>query len=812
MTSPASATLGVAPWCLHETRFDAERAGLHETLFCLGNGRIGLRGAHEEGDCWPGTDQDATYLNGFHDEEDIAYAENAYGLARLHQFLVAVPNAKAIAWHIDGEAFDPSSGRIEDYARSFDFRSGLLTRSLVWISPRGRRVAVRSTRLVSLERETVCALRYEVQVLDGPARIAIESFIDARAHDIEASDDPRAGSAHAAKSLVEVSAERREQQVLLLHRTKRSAMHVASAMHTSAWHLATGPLEPQDAGIAGCLGHRFDTELRQDETLRLDKFFGLMDTQHHPAEDLPALLGRAVAQAVQAGFEQLCAEQAAYLDRFWQDADIEIEGDDALQQGMRFNQLHLLQSVGRDGRTNIAAKGVTGSGYDGHYFWDTEIYVFPMLLHTQPQIARRLLEFRYHTLDAARARAREMSHAQGALFPWRTISGPECSSYFPAGTAQYHINADIAFAVKRYWEVTGDDAFMLAHGAELVFETARIWMGLGHFQQGRFEDGSTRRYCIHTVTGPDEYTALVDNNFYTNAMAQMHLGFASELMQWLAQQYAGQLLKLQLRIGLDLREAETWQEAARHMYLPYDAERGVHPQDDGFLAKPLWPFDGTGDASGKGGPPKRPLLLHYHPLVIYRHQICKQADVLLALLLLGDQFGLEDKRRDFDYYEPITTHDSSLSRCIFGIIASEVGYPDKAYAYFADGVRADLDDHHRNSRHGVHTAAMAGAWMGVVAGFAGLRMRRRMPIFTPTLPAGWQRYSFKLRLADAQLQLDIRASGCTYRLLEGNWLAFRHGGQTVVLGGDRLDITLALPSRPDTAAAPAPASPAAALH
>ncbi|WP_082497769.1 glycoside hydrolase family 65 protein [Pseudorhodoferax sp. Leaf267] len=802
MTDTETSPLGVAPWSLPESRFDPARAPLHETLFCLGNGRIGLRGAHEEAH-WPGTEQDATYLNGFHDVEDIAYAENAYGLARHHQFLVAVPNAKAIGWQIDDERFDPRTGAIEDYQRALDFRTGLLTRNFTWVSPQGRRVAVRSTRLVSLERESICALRYELQVLDGPARIVVESFIDARAHEMEVSDDPRVGSANAAKSLVEVSAERRAQQVQLIHRTKRSELYVASFMHNSA-EGSQGAIAAHDAGTTACLGHRFEAELMQGESLRLDKVFGLMSSQHAPAADVPALLGRAVEQAVEAGFAQLCAEQQAYLARFWQDADIEIEGDDALQQGMRFNQLHLLQSVGRDGRTNIAAKGVTGSGYDGHYFWDTEIYVFPMLLHTQPQIARRLLEFRYHTLDAARARAREMAHAQGALFPWRTINGPECSSYFPAGTAQYHINADIAFAVKRYWEATGDDAFMLAHGVELVFETARIWMGLGHFQDGRFEDGSTRRYCIHTVTGPDEYTALVDNNFYTNAMAQMHLAFAVELVQWMAQQHAGTLLQLQLRIGLDLREAETWQEAARRMYLPYDGALGVHPQDDGFLAKPRWGFDtGSDDATAQ-----RPLLLHYHPLVIYRHQICKQADVLLALLLLGEQFSLADKRRDFDYYEPITTHDSSLSRCIFGIVASEVGYHAKAYDYFAAGARADLDDHHHNTRHGVHTAAMAGAWLGVVAGFAGLRMHKRMPTFAPTLPAHWQRYGFKLRLAGVQLQLSVDAESCTYRLLEGGWLALRHCGQTVVLGGERTEMRLPLATRPPVLAVPAVAHPA----
>jgi len=768
-------SLGNDPWQLVEPEHDAAHAALHETLFALGNGRIGVRGAHEEGRAWPGTEQDAIYINGLYDTEEIHHPENAFGLARHNQFMVAVPNGKAVQWRIDDEAFDPATGRIESYRRCFDFKAGILVREFVWVSPRGRRVAVASRRVVCFARPQVYALEYGIRLLDDqPARIVIESSLDARGRETAASDDPRAGSAHAAQALERVDLKRATDGVILLHRTRRSGLQLASAM-LHALHVAVPASVTQEAcGEPDCPGLRFGVDLEAGASLRLDKYCALVSSLDEPGGDLAVQAAALLAHARATGFAALCAEQQAFLADYWQDADIELDGDDALQQGLRFNLLHLLQSVGRDGRTNIAAKGVTGSGYDGHYFWDTEIYVLPVMLHTRPQIARSLLEFRFRTLDAARARARELNHPQGALFPWRTINGDECSAYFPAGTAQFHINADIAFAVKRYWEATGDNDFMRAQGAELVIETVRIWLGLGHFESGRFDAGRTQRFCIHTVTGPDEYTALVDNNLYTNAMAQMHLGFAADLVEWLGAADPGALQRIAAAIALAPAEPAAWREAAECMYLPYDPARGIHPQDDGFLSKPRWEVAGI-------PADKRPLLLHYHPLVIYRHQVCKQADVLLALLLLDDRFDAADKRRDFDYYEPLTTHDSSLSRCIFGIVASEVGYPDKACAYFEQGVRADLDDHHHNTNRGVHTAAMAGAWLGVVTGFAGLRMRHGEPAFAPQLPARWSRCAFKLRFGAAQLQVEMGHDGTRYRLLTGDTLTLQHGGRPVQL-------------------------------
>jgi alpha,alpha-trehalose phosphorylase len=454
---------------------------------------------------------------------------------------------------------------------------------------------------------------------------------------------------------------------------------------------------------------------------------------------------------------------------------------------MRFNEFHLLQSVGRDGRTNISAKGLTGEGYEGHYFWDTEIYVFPFFLATQPQLARQLLAYRYAGLPAARKRAREMAHAHGALYPWRTIAGDECSAYFPAGTAQYHINADIAHSIKLYTEVTGDEKFLREQGAEIVMETARIWMGLGHFDARR---GGA--FCIHEVTGPDEYTAMVSNNFYTNAMAQQHLAFAAGVAERLQRKFPRDFARIATAMALAADEPGRWARAAEAMYLPVDEQLGIHPQDDSFLHKPVWDFANT-------PPAHYPLLLNYHPLVIYRHQVCKQADVVLALLLRGDRFTLAHKRRDFDYYERITTHDSSLSACIFSILASEVGYHEKAYRYFMHTARMDLDNEHGNTQHGVHTAAMAGTWLAVVQGFAGLRLHGGQVSLCPRLPAHWTHYSFRIRVRGRQLQVKVMPGEVEYSLLEGEALELRHGAELVRLNSRQPVKTRPMATNPATA-------------
>jgi alpha,alpha-trehalose phosphorylase len=760
-------------WQIRETAYDPARAFLHETLFTLGNGWIGMRGTPDEGTAGgPGQTLEGTYLNGFHDTEAIRYPENAYGLARVNEFMLNVPNAKRIAAVVDGERFALDTCNVLAWERTLDFRTGLLVRTVEWETTTGKRVRIASRRLVALGRKHVAAIEYAVTPLNFSGAVRIVTDIDADVTNLQAGDDPRVGSALTGASLIEtqreVGSDAGAHDVLLLQRTRHSGFTLATA--TDA--VPSGAARVEQVG----LGHAFDADVAQGATFTVHKYVVYASSRDMEESAVGPHARAELARARADGFDALAAEQAAYLARFWEDADVAIAGDDALQQGVHFNQFHLLQSVGRDGKTNIAAKGVTGEGYEGHYFWDTEIYVFPFFLYSRPEIARALLQYRYNGLPKARERARQMAHAKGALYPWRTIAGEECSAYFPAGTAQYHINADVAYSIRLYLLATNDFDFMAAQGAEIVLETARIWTGIGSYDR-------QNRFCINTVTGPDEYTAIVNNNYYTNAMARMHMTFAADVAERLRAERPADYARVAQAIGLDDAEIRAWRAASAAMRLPYDDALGIHEQDDSFLSKKPWDFAST---------PKEnyPLLLHYHPLVIYRHQVCKQADVVLALLLLSNQFSLDDKRRDFDFYERVTTHDSSLSSCIFSIVASEIGYRDKAYSYFMETARLDIDNTHANTQYGVHTAAMAGTWLGVAYGFAGMRLDEAGLRFAPTLPDQWTGYRFKAQVRGALLEVAVDGAGADYRLLRGDRLTFAHAGTTVALDAQRTHIRM----------------------
>jgi len=760
------------PWRLRETQFDTGINYLAETLFALGNGTVGLRGTHEESYLGPaGTSQEGNYLNGFYESEAIHYPESAYGLAHTNQFMLNLPNAKRVELWLDDEQFNVTEGQVSAYERTLDFRTGILTRTVRWTSAKGKEIILTSERLVSFQRRHLFAIRYQITSVNFAGPAYLTSAIDTEVKALSVPGDPRVGSSQSGATLQLQQIVQTAGFCALEHRTANSGFHLLSAMSNEAhgWQLIE-----RDPGVgkiaeAQSVQQQFFRTLQVGETARITKYGCYFSSRDFPAEELKERSQSYLNDAKISGFDVLCLEQKNYLADFWRQTDIEIAGDAALQQGMHFNQFHLLQSIGQDGKTNIAAKGLTGEGYEGHYFWDTEIYVFPFFLYSKPEIARKLLEYRYNILDQARERARQMSHEKGALYPWRTIAGEECSSYYPAGTAQYHINADIAYAVKQYLDATGDDQFLVDCAAEMVLETARIWIGLGHFSPLHPE-----RFCIDEVTGPDEYTALVNNNYYTNSMAKMHLKFALSIVAKLGSAYPADYQRIAQKIALTAEEVAIWDAAARQMYLPYDESLGIHAQDDSFLSKKQWDFAATPKD-------KYPLLLHFHPLVIYRHQVCKQADLMLAMLLLSDQFTLEEKKRNFDYYEKVTTHDSSLSYCIFSIIASEIGYHDKAYAFFMETARMDLDDTHHNTRHGVHTAAMAGSWMCVSYGFAGMRVIDGQPRFNPTLPKQWSHYQFQIHLHGCLLQVRVTALEVSYRLLEGSELNLQHAGQTVQL-------------------------------
>ena len=775
--APTLSSLPTDPWRLVETRWDADANLLRETLFALGNGHIGTRGSHDE--AWLGeadASMEGTYVNGFYDTEAIRYPENAYGFARINEFMLNLPNAKGVEIAVNGERFNLATGAILAYERSLDFREGVLVRSVDWKSPAGRRVRIVSKRLVSLSRSAILSQQVTVTPLDADASIEFVATLNSAVQGGEESFDPRLGSGASARALSTVEAKASPGRSVLVSRTHNSGLTLRIETRVGVAGGDAGSSEASETN--GVLSQRFGVSAKAGETVTLEKMTAIVTSRDAPADELAARADEALSGALAAGFKGLAGEQRARLAAFWEKADIEIEGDDALSQGLHFNLYHLFQSIGRDGRTNIAAKGLTGEGYEGHSFWDTEIYVLPVFLRTMPELARAVLQHRIGYLDKARARARDLGHVRGALYPWRTITGEECSAYFPAGTAQYHINADIAFAIKQYVEATGDLSLLADGAAELVFETARVWADLAHLVDGAFH--------IDEVTGPDEYTALVNNNFYTNVMAKTHLAFAAEIAGWMNREKPEAFAKLSERIDLAGEEIAHWSDVSDRLRLPYDDKLGIHAQDDVFLSRKVWDFAGTPAEN-------YPLLLHYHPLVIYRHQVCKQADVLLALFLRGELFSKAVKRRDFDYYEAITTHDSSLSTCIHSIIAAEVGLDERAYEFFMDAARMDIDNSHGNTFHGVHTAAMGGTWMSVVHGFAGLRAVKGELHFAPSLPKSWSRYRFRLVDHGRTLEVAVSAAGAKFRLVEGEAIRLFHRGEPVDLSAAEPVRRVALP-------------------
>ncbi len=748
-------------WQIVEHDLCLDDVPVNETLFALGNGYLGMRGTFEEG--LEGLSIEGTYVNGFYESAPIAYGEKLHGYAENKQTMLNLPNAKVIRLSLDGKAFSLLAGEILDYRRVLDVREGVLRRSVVWQSPQGKRVRIEAERLVLHTRRHLALIRYRVTPLNFDGRITIFSGIDgAVSQSQHAEDDPRLGTRFNGDVLRVEEQSFAGEAAFTIHRTVGTQFKVACGIRESLD--AACRRERYEKGRT--IGYTYTIEGRRDVPVTLFKAMAYA-TSLDTGDLVPAVLGE-LEKAIAAGFEALCEEQRRYLRCYWDVADVVIEGDDAAQRGIRFNLFHILQSTGRDGRTNVPAKGLTGLGYEGHYFWDTETYVLPFFLHTQPEVSRKLLEFRYRTLDRARERARQMAHPRGALYPWRTINGEECSANYAMGTAQYHIDADVAFAVHRYYDATEDAEFMKAYGAEILCETARLWYDAGDLVPAKGD-----RFCINGVTGPDEYHFIVNNNAYTNLMARENLRRACDALAWLRAEDVAAYDDLVARIALEADEPAAWREAAGRIYVPYDEERGIIPQDDAFLDKAVWDFAGT-------PPEHHPLLLHYHPLVITRYQVCKQADLVLAEFLLHDQFDLEQKRRDYDYYEPITTHDSSLSPCVFGIVASELGYDDKAYHYFREGAFIDLENKHGNTEAGIHAAGMAGAWQSVVFGFAGMRAGDGLS-FAPAIPEAWEAYAFKVRYRGRLVAVRVTPEGMSFDLLEGAPLEIRVNGEVVPL-------------------------------
>jgi alpha,alpha-trehalose phosphorylase len=755
------------PWEIREVELDFEMLAQMESVFALSNGHIGLRGTFDEGEPHglPGT-----YLNGVYETRPLPYAEAGYGFPEAGQTVVNVTNGKIIRLLVDDEPFDVRYGTLTSHRRVLDMRAGTLSREVEWTSPAGQRIRLRSVRMVSLVQRAVAVIWWEVEPVGGPARIGVQSeLVPNEPMPSPASSDPRAAAALRAPLSCEYAGQH-DQRVTFVHRTKASGLLVGAAMD----HIVDGP---DTADILSEVGEDLGrvivaADLAEGDKLRIVKFVTYAWSAQRSLPAVRDQVEAALAEARHTGWDGLVSGQREVLDEFWKRADVELEGDPEIQTAVRFGLFHSMQAGARAEGRAIAAKGLTGPGYDGHVFWDTESFVLPLLIYSVPDAAAAALRWRHSTLPLARERARTLNLG-GAAFPWRTIAGEECSAYWPAGTAAFHISADVADAAIRYMQVTGDEEFERTVGLELLIETSRLWMALGHHDPS---DG----FRIDGVTGPDEYSAVSDNNVYTNLMAQRNLRGAVDL----AERHSDRAEEL----GVHVHEIATWRAAADAMAIPYDEELGVHPQSEGFTRHQEWDFAHT-------TPGQYPLLLHFPYFQLYRKQVVKQPDLVMALVWRGDAFTAEEKARNFAYYEARTVRDSSLSACVQAVVAAEVGHVELAYDYLAEAALMDLADLEHNTRDGVHIASLAGAWVAVVVGLGGMRDHAGSLTFGPRLPEDLSRLEFRVMYRHRRLVVEIDRENAIYTLLEGEPLDLAHHGEPFTVSVDE-PVTLALPELP----------------
>jgi alpha,alpha-trehalose phosphorylase len=741
------------PWAVRELNLDLDLLGQTESIFALSNGHIGWRANLDEGEPHVLL---GSYLNAFYEEIPLPYAETAYGYPEAGQTIVNLTDGKIIRLLVDDEPFDIRYGKLHSHERVLDLKAGVLRRTVEWESPAHRLIKIRSTRLVSLVHRALAAILYEVETVDGPADFVIQSELVANEPVGDLSGrDPRAAAASASPLSPEFAGHEGRRAVLI-HSTKKSALTVAAGMD----HVISGPRGSQvtsqsadDAARVTVTAH-----LARGQRLSLVKFvaYGWSSQRSTPA--LRSQIEGALATALDHGWKGLADAQKKYLAQFWARADVELKGDPDVQQAIRFAMFHVLQSAARAEQRAIPAKGLTGPGYDGHTFWDTETFVLPVLTYTVPGAAADILRWRSQILDMARKRAKDLGF-KGAAFPWRTIHGEECSGYWPASTAAFHINADIADGVLRYVSATNDMQFEETVGLELLVETARLWISIGHHERGGL-------FRIDGVTGPDEYSALADNNLYTNLMAQRNMVAAAEA--------AGRHPGMAKRLKVSPTEVKAWRRAADRMFIPYDEELKVHRQASDFTKHERWDFRRT-------RPDQYPLFLHFPYFDLYRKQVIKQADLVLAMHLRGDAFTPEQKARNFAYYEALTVRDSSLSSSTQAILAAEVGHLQLAHDYLGEAALMDLHDLEHNVRDGVHMGSLAGAWLAVVAGLGGMRHHGDTLGFAPRLPPGIQGLSFRLTFLDRLIKVTVGRLRANYTLVSGKPISFEHYGKELRL-------------------------------
>ncbi len=727
----------------NEIKLDNEELLLNEALFHNANGYIGVRSAFEEGYPKEYKTVRGQYINGFYNFVIAKQAENLYGLVQEKQTMLNVADTQSVTIYFDDEQFSMFSGTVLEGRRWVDMDKGITGRKVLWRSPLGKEVEIEIIRMASFHQLSLFTIEYHITSKNFAGDVMIQSVHNGNVTNFFDPFDPRTADI-GIQHLVPTECNIQYGSSFITSKTTLSGLTVCSCVK----NFLSGETERQfivDDNNAQC---QMVTNIEPAETAKFIKYSIFADSLRVP--DCKAHAAAEMKKALSVSLQELYQYQEDYLTDYWDNCYVEIEGDDELGTALKYNQFQLIQSVSKDEHGNISPKGLSGEGYEGHYFWDSEMYIQPFFTVTNPDITKNLIENRYKALEYARQNAKILGHKKGALYPWRTIMGKECSGYFPAGSAQYHINGDIAYAIVAYYLASDDEELIINKGAEIIFETARLWIDVGNFYDGEFH--------INDVTGPDEYSCIVNNNYYTNAIAQYHLRWAVKLYYEFRKN--PDFRRMMRDIHFKHEEINEFKKAAKRMLLPYDKALGINPQDDAFLGKKRWDLSTI---------PKKdfPLLLHYHPLHLYRHQVCKQADTVLAHFVLEDVQPIETIRKSFEYYEKITTHDSSLSECIYGIVAAKLGLKDKAVRYFGNSTKLDILNLHSNTKDGIHTANMGGNYMSIVYGFGGFRLKESGIHFAPMLPKKWTSYRFRISYGGSRIIVGVDKEKCTFFLEYG---------------------------------------------
>lgn len=739
-------------WLVREEGFNLDSANINETLFTVGNGYVGTRGTLEEGHKG---ELSGTYLNGVFDAHDSPVID-----------MVNAPDWLSLSVDVGGVRLDVQSCRVVAHERALDMRRGALWRRTVFEDGAGRRTRLETLRFASLHDPHLCALRVRVTPENHGSPVTVASAIDGRRFNLERlpaypgkvefHPEVRWEKWARSKHLAEVAKAELPGAIYFETRTIDSGISIGYA---AALSVSRPALRRAVAQAYERIEERAEFALQAGQTLEIEKLVAIHTTRDHRAEG--ALSDRCAATlAIAGGLDAAFAASCAAWERKWADCDVAIIGDPEANKAVRFSIYHLLIAASEhDPTVNIGAKSMSGEAYRGHVFWDTEIFLLPFFLYTQPATARALLGYRYHTLDGARENAR-LNGFRGAQFPWESAdSGLETTPKWTAdgqnriwtGEEEVHVSADVAYGVLTYVAATGDEQFLFDEGAEILFETSRFWVD-------RLEKADGR-YVLTRVIGPDEFHEHVDNNAFTNRMAQWHLVQSARVYADLAQHHPEVLARITAKIGLRPGEVEAWRAVAEDILVPFDADRGLIEQFEGYFQLkevPVTEWDGNDMPCYPAG---------YHHFNAGETTLVKQPDVLMLAYMLPDEMSDETKRANYDYYEPRTLHKSSLSPAIHSIMGIEVGDPARALLYFQRSAFVDLTNNQGNTQDGMHAASAGGTWMSLVCGFGGFRVMHGRMSFRPWLPAAWEEIRFRLKWHGNALDVEVRHGTAAFELL-----------------------------------------------